>query len=74
MGAGKPGAVAVRLTIDDEIHAALAVKRHVLGAVAGDGAEAQRLEDLGKVRRARAVYSTNSKPRVPIGFSQRLGV
>ncbi len=43
---GEAGAMAALLRIDDEIGLALAIERHILGAVAGDGAKAHLLEQI----------------------------
>jgi hypothetical protein len=60
----------VLLGVDDEIDVALAVQGHILGAVAGDGGEAHLSNSAPSAFGSGAAYSTNSKPSVPIGFSQ----
>ena len=74
MDPGEGLAEAVRLGIDDEIDVALAIEGDLLGAVAGHGAKAQALEQPAAVPAASgAVYSTNSKPSVPMGFGHSFG-
>src|SRR3546814_5551512 len=44
---------ALALGIEDEVHVALAVERHVLGAVPGDGGKAEGLEKASELDRLR---------------------
>ncbi|MNN18932.1 hypothetical protein D3C81_1321520 [compost metagenome] len=57
MFGGKVGGVAVRLAVDDEVHLALAVQHHVLGAVLCHQREAHLLEQrLEHVRGGRGEF------------------
>jgi hypothetical protein len=63
------GGLAVRLVVDDEVDAALAVQQHLLGAVAGHQREAHAGEQFFQLAGLGEANSTNSKPIRPIGFS-----
>ncbi len=64
----EPLGEALRLGVDDEVHIALAIERDILRAMPRDLGEAHALEQRAQRRGSGAVYSTNSKPSVPMGL------
>ena len=69
------GRLAGRLHVEDEVDVALLVADDILRAVLADGGEADLLEIGARAASGSGeVNSTNSKPSVPIGFSNRLAI
>ena len=59
----------IRLGIDDEVDVALGMQRDVLAAMTGDHRESPAARTgCAAAAGSGAVYSTNSKPSVPMGF------